>query len=91
MIACSPFNPMSKTLEIFADLDRFLGRHAVLSDSVGRHKHFFSLQIQQTSFTCNNAECRPKLKGLCMCEFICVNLQEEAMRAHYRKIGYSTK
>ena len=38
---------------IFADLDRFLGRHAVLSDSVGRHKHFFSLQIQQTSSTCN--------------------------------------
>ena len=26
--------------QIFADLDRFLGRHAVLSDSVGRHKHF---------------------------------------------------
>ena len=29
--------------QIFANLDRFLGRHAVLSDSVGRHKHFFSL------------------------------------------------
>ena len=48
----SPFNLMSKTAarkcwyykpvagrQIFADLDRFLGRHAVLSDSVGRHKH----------------------------------------------------
>ena len=56
----SPFNPMSKTSarqcrckpaagwQIFADLDRFLGWHAVLSDSIGRHKHFFSLQIQQT-------------------------------------------
>ena len=57
LLICSPFNPMSKTSaagrQIFADLDRFLGRHAVLSDSIGRHKHFFSLQIQQTSSTCN--------------------------------------
>ena len=45
---------MSKTAAlILADLDRFLGRHVVLSDSVGWHKHFFSLQIQQTLSTCN--------------------------------------
>ena len=39
--------------KIFADLDRFLGWHAVLSYSVGRHKYFFSLQIQQTLSMCN--------------------------------------
>ena len=49
LIRCKP----ATGRQIFADLDRFLGRHAVLSDSVGWHKHFFSLQIQQTSSTCN--------------------------------------